>query len=205
MKCVVCGSEAEFVLSGSSYCQNHFNGMKSNKTYSGKMLYLTGMGVWVAGWFFLVLVDRAWTLNLFGGPKYWPLFLLPFTFGIVSLGVNAYLSRNQSLSSTYETEQKMIESVERNSSWFLLGSSGIFAWATLARQSLGITSSAVPFIIYISASLIFLSPVILLFWIPHPEPRNLGRLRHWKTIPFTYAVSFFTAAVLTLLVGVLSA
>ena len=48
-------------------------------------------------------------------------------------------------------------------------------------------------------SLIFLSFVLLLYWIPdRDKPRDLVRLRHFKSVPFTYAVSFFLAGLMTI-------
>jgi ABC-type uncharacterized transport system permease subunit len=144
-------------------------------------------------------------MDLFGGPRFWPLYILPWLMGTIVLGINAQLSRQTQFTGSYKFEGYAIEFVERNSSWFLIGSSALFAWASLVNGSLGLGISLVPFVIYESLCISLLTPSILLYWIPYttdPETAHgVGRLRHYKTIPFTYAVSFFVAAVLTILVG----
>ncbi len=175
---------------------------RKGKNYSGVPLYLAGTALWLYIWLFLVWVELHWRLNLFGG-SYWPVFVLPVLYAVVTLLVNARLSRNQT-PAPYETEIEVIEFVERNSSWFLVGSSAVFAWAALAKDILHLTFPLKPFVIYITLSMMLLCIPILLYWVPYErKPRNLIRLRHWKTVPFTFAVSFFSAAVLTLLLGVL--
>ena len=84
----------------------------------------------------------------------------------------------------------MIEFADRNSSWFLLGSSSVFAWAALTRDILHLTF---PFVVYVTLSMKLLGIPILLYWIPYePKPRNLVQLLHWKRVPSTFAVSFFS-------------
>ena len=172
--------------------------------YSGVELYTGGIIFWVFLWVYLIMANNYWKFDLFGGMM-WPLFSFPFLLGIFTLLVNGFLARSEVFSS-YATELAVIEFVERNSSWFLVGSASIFAWASLAKGSLGLAFALTPFLIYVTLSLLLLSFSILLYWNPYDpkEAGDLGRLRHWKTIPFTYAVSFFTAAILTLLVGTLS-
>ena len=67
----------------------------------------------------------------------------------------------------------------------------------LARQGL------VAVLTFESASLFFLLFAVSLFWIP-PQPKNLALLRHLKTVPFMYGVSFFAAAITALIKAALS-
>jgi hypothetical protein len=108
----------------------------------------------------------------------------------------------------------VIEFVERNASWFLIAS-GAFLTASsffLTRPpgvptSLPAPSRAREGLIAVlgleSASLLFLLFVVLLYWIP-PDPVQLARLRHLKTLPFTYSVSFFAAAFTALVIAAAS-
>ena len=87
--------------------------------------------------------------------------------------------------------------VGRNAGLFFVGSSAVFVFASFAIRDLGLPVSFSGFIIYETLSIICLSFVLLLYSIPHVrDPRDLVRLRHFKTIPFTYAVSFFLAGLM---------
>lgn len=181
------------------------------KNHSSDIIYILGIIGWCVLWGLLYNFNNSYNLNLFGSTKNWHWFLFPIILGFFTLIINAYLSRNHNYA-TYEIEVKIIEIVERNASWFLVGSSAIFTWASLAKTALDLSFAITPFVIYVALSIIFLCFVILLYWTPYQSngnnensesAKNLGRLRHCKTVPFTYAVSFFSAALLIILTSVL--
>jgi len=105
---------------------------------------------------------------------------------------------------------EVIEFVERNSSWFLIASGTFLTAAAFFLTRAGAPSlTPHPGILTVlwfeGASLMCLLLVVMLYWIPYrPFPKNLILLRHLKTLPFTYGVSFFAAAFIALGLAVIS-
>lgn len=106
----------------------------------------------------------------------------------------------------------MIEFVERNSSWFLIASGTFLTAASFFLTRPPGSPSRLPMLAregltavltFESLSLFLLLFVVSLYWIP-PDPKKLARLRHLKTVPFIYGVSFFAAAVTALFKAALS-
>jgi len=165
------------------------------------LVYLMGIFGWIAIWEIIAGIQLFATANLglFGSGGHWFIFLLPpQTVALTTLFWNAYVSWKHAKQAKYQTELGVIELVEKNAGLFLVGSSAIFVFASFAIRDLRLPVSFSGFIIYETLSLIFLSFVLLLHWIPDPDkPLDLARLRHFKSVPFTYAVSFFLAALMT--------
>ena len=107
----------------------------------------------------------------------------------------------------YKTEVEVIAFVERNASWFLIASGSFLAWSALFFRGFGdiipaadLQGPIFSFLIFEALAILFILPVLLLFWMPNNDPpRELVILRHIKTLPYTYAVGFFAAAVVALI------
>jgi len=145
-------------------------------------------------------------LGLRGPLQYLVAFLLPpHVVASLAIVTNLWLWRKKRECSDYRTEVDVIAFVERNASFFLIGSSAVFLFASFAMGGLGLRFPFQPFIFYETLSLVFLSIVLLLYWIPYTQrPMELLKLRHYKTVPFIYAVSFFLAALMIIATSGLS-
>lgn len=220
IKCIEggCANEAHYIDGGSSYCQVHYP-KAHQKTLAARWVYVMGVLLWAGIWLWMfglagprprVLVDTI--LPLYSG-HYW-VFAIPIGIGFVVLVINLFLWWNPRDYADYKTEVVVIEFVERNASWFLIASGAFLTAASffltrppgtspmlppppLARQGL------IAVLGFESASLLLLLFVVLLYWIP-PDPKRLARLRHLKTLPFTYSVSFFAAAFTALVIAATS-
>ena len=172
-------------------------------------VYLAGFIAWLVIWFSLGYIESITNLGLFGSRGNFVILLIflaaPVGVGALALVSNLILLRGGSFSAEYENEVKAIDFVERHASFFLVGSSAVFFFASFSFRDLGLRFSFPAFVIYETLSLICLSTVLLLYWFPHERDtaknervaaQRLARMRHVKTIPFAFAVSFFLAALM---------
>ncbi len=130
--------------------------------------------------------------------------------GLAVLIINLYLWWTPNQYGDYHTEVGVIEFVERNSSWLLIAggafltASAFFLIRPSPRPRLA-SEGLSAILVFESLSLFFLLFVVMLYWIPYQRwPKNLALLRHIKTLPFTYGVSFFAAAFIALLLAAIS-
>lgn len=211
-----CSSAAQYIDAGSSYCQDHFQKREQPQgQLSVRWVYLAGLFLWIAIWLWIIgwigPQSLAQTiLPAYAGNK--GLLAIPVGMGLVVLLINLCLWWAPKGYAGYETEVKVIEFVERNAGWFLIASGAFLTAASffltrppgalltpplLAREGL------VAILAFESASLFCLLFVVSLYWTP-PNPKSLARLRHLKTVPFTYGVSFFAAAFTALVAAAMS-
>jgi hypothetical protein len=192
-------------------------------TLAVRLVYLCGLGFWIVMWAVIL-----WWIFRGTGPqglakvlrelysgKRW-LLSIPGFIGSLVLGVNLCLWWRPKGFTTYKTEVRVIEFVERNSSWFLVASGTLLTAASLflTRPTLDMAAKLgelpvlakqglVAVVVFESVSLFWLFLVVSLYWVP-PDPKELVFLRHLKTLPFSYGVSFFAAAISALLAAVMS-
>lgn len=206
LKCIEagCTNDACYVYRGSTYCQNHYQ-TGQQQTLSACWVYAVGLIIWVGIWLGIFVGGKlGWALMntvLFGYAPYKSLLAFPIFIGCFVLGANLWLWRHPERYASYETEVTIIEFVERNSGWFLIASGTFLIAAASFLNRPGSTASlSFPAVLFFeSLSLFLLLFVVSLYWIPYrPAPKNLALLRHIKTVPFTYSVSFFAAALLAL-------
>ena len=207
--------QEEYAQALAELTPNHPNQDRSEEAVPGvmskyglrRLVYFPAIVVWTAIWIVLGVSELGTnpSLGLFGSRGQWVIFLFPphAVVGVALLS-NLVLWKKGSAYSSSESELKIIDVLERHASFFLIGSSAVFVFASLSIRDLGLKFSVSAFIIYETLSLICLSTVLLLYWIPaESKPENLVLLRHLKTIPFTFAVSFFLAALMTITTAVL--
>lgn len=192
---------------------------EAGQVVTARWVYLCGLGLWIAVWLSIFLCTfegngpqrLAVILHKLYAGKGWIL-AFPFTIGLLALVANLWLWWSPMGFATYETEVEVIEFVERNSSWFLVASGTLLTAAALfltrstegglpppplAREGLLVV------VMFELASLLCLFLVVSLYWVP-PDPKKLALLRHLKTVPYSYGVSFFAAAITALVVAVMS-
>jgi len=212
-----CSNDAQYVYNGCSYCSTHYR-EGEQRDLSARPVYLWGIVFWIVIWvvifggvglgwfpekFLLVYSPDNWFLSL----RY---LCIPMALGLAVLGINLYLWRTPSQYGDYQTEVGVIAFVERNASWLLIAG-GAFLTASAfflirPKEPPKLASEGLQAIlVFESLSLFFLLFVVMLYWTPYQQwPKNLVLLRHIKTIPFTYGVSFFTAAFIALLLAAIS-
>ena len=215
LKCVEsgCSRDAQYIEGGYSYCQEHYQAERQERL-SARWVYVIGLFLWFGIWGLIyagVKLDNPLLGKiLFAYLDHMGLLWIPIIIGALVLGINLWLWWSPQRYASYQTEVEVIEFVERNSSWFLIASGTFLTAASFFLTRAGTPSSTphpgiLTFLFFEGASLMFLLLVVMLYWIPYqPFPKNLARLRHFKTIPFTYAVSFFAAAFIALVLAATS-
>jgi len=149
--------------------------------------FLVGIIPWVIFWFF---AKTRFSILLF----YNNLFYIPAIMGIVIIAANLITWLCCSTYEDYLTEVKAIGFVERNASRVVLAASVVF----LAGQALPKEIELPHAFTYYSVFAMISSVIALvLIWMPSKKVRWLVTLRHIKTVSFSYAVSFFIAALLS--------
>lgn len=179
--------------------------MAERDTHIERNLYLAGLITWLLIWaviFIGVLADAFPSGVLVDSARRW-WFLLPAALGATILSANLALWWESQPFGDYATELGVIEFVERNCSWFLLASGTFLAGGSLYFNfHLKDPRFLTAFVTFMSLAILAVLPVASVYWVPKEEPpKKLVLLRHFKTIPFTYAVCFFAAAVLALLLS----
>ena len=122
-----------------------------------------------------------------------------FPFGAASLILLANIVIviiSRPLPQRFQTEVKLIEFVERHAAHLVAGSAGVFIIASTLMNEGDKTVVSNQFVLLMSTSLITaVVGVLPIYWIS--SSWGLTVLRHFKTVPFTYSVCLFLAALLT--------
>lgn len=155
-------------------------------------IYWIGVALWLIMWLIILGLFKD-TLVIVNptSPIYSWFFLVPIVSCLFYLVWNAQKWRYPRCYEDYKTEVDIILFVERNASILALSISMVILFT-----GTGIVGITVPpaFIWYLFLALTFtICGVLPLYWIPSDRVEDLVRLRNAKTVPFFYAISFFLA------------
>jgi len=191
--CPYCGAENPL---DSNSCRNLECGRRVGH-YKASSIYIFGIILWIAIWLFIVIPTFEYGAISFITSKLGWVSLIPFIMGIISMLINAIIWRKKRCFGDYETEVIVIEIVEGHVRPLVLAISVVILIAT----NLNVMPPA--FIGYtISALVCAFCGVLPLYWIPCDTVEALVKLRHLKTIPFFYAIFFFSAGLLSLITAI---
>lgn len=158
-----------------------------SKTCIFTIYLFVGIIPWIIFWTF---ARAAFCPLLF----YSNLFYVPSAIGIGILAANLIIWLRYPTCEDYPTEAKSIGFVERNASRVVIATSVVF----LAGQAFpGEIELPHAFTYYSVFALISSVIALVLIWMPSKKVRWLVTLRHIKTVSFSYAVSFFIAALMS--------
>lgn len=162
-------------------------------------IYWGGLAFWLAAWLLIVVFFRDMINVNPEHPVYSWFFLIPFGVCVFYLISNAWIWRKPRSYESYKTEVDIILFVERNASILALAISMLILFT-----GAGVVGIEAPpaFIWYLFLALTFtICGVLPLYWIPSKEVEDLVRLRHIKTVPLFYAISFFLAGFLSVAIA----
>jgi len=170
-------------------------------------LYKKAIVLWVLIWISIILLWFKYS-NLDGLDYrkllYNSLFFIPIIFGTITLWWNYRLIgiKEESIEQEdkYKTEVNIIEFVERNSNYIILGITALlFASGFLSEKYYSLLKNS-NFVFFIGLSLTFsICGVLPLIWMPkQKEPKYLRWLRHFKTIWYTFSIYLFLAGILSM-------
>ena len=173
-----------------------------SKEYRARNIYIMGIVVWILFWSLGIfgICDYCLGIDMFVSTKYSWLFWIPFIACIICLSLNAYIWRKPRSFANYETEVDIIEFVERNVGPLILAISLLLTLAVGMKELVAVLPLA--FFGYIALALVFACCFVLpLIWIPYDDVRGLVRLRHFKTVPYFYAIFFFLTALISFIIS----
>lgn len=174
------------------------------KIYKHILAVIYGIGIilwiagWIAGWYWFGSSDKFSSYRLF---------LIPFILCIVILFLNlriwwSYPKYTDEYK--YKTELRVAEFVDRDASYIVLAISVIILVVNSIsqgdQQTIPILRQFYIFQFLALASLII--GVLPFYWIPSDKISWLIILRHIKTVPYSYAVSFFLAGLISISIQV---
>lgn len=127
-------------------------------------------------------------------------YLIPIGGGIYVLYRNNEVWKKEITTEKYPEEVKLIEFVERNANYVILGITALFIASEIIFKYKDVNLTGFYFfqILSLCFSIGFVLPLI---WRPRVEDNasSLVLLRHWKTVWYTYSIYLFLSATLALL------
>jgi hypothetical protein len=156
-------------------------------------IYITGMVCWVVGWGIIYLctgLKSVFKAEPLRGKFYR---FLPILLCLIILGINWWIWREPCSYEKYAQEVKIIEFVERNAGWLILAITVVMIVLQPLIRKKGIQGQVINYQLW---ALIFAILTLALIWVPSNRPDWLVRLRHIKTIFFSYAISLFIAGII---------
>ena len=159
-------------------------------------IYSIGILFWLLIWG--LIFHRV--CNYYGWRLFYLAYLLPVIGGMFVLWRNYDIWQHAIEIEEYPREVCLIEFVERNANYVILGITALFIASELIfRDKVVDLTGFYSFQIF---SLIFsIGFVLPLLWKPHKDgdSSSLVILRHWKTVWYTYSIYFFLSATLALM------
>lgn len=160
------------------------SGGEISKTCIFTVYFVIGIIPWIIFWIYV----KARLSELLFYNKF---FYVPVILGIVILIANLITWLCCSTYEDYRTEVQVIEFVERNASHIIIAISVVFLAIQVLPKEIKLPSAFT----YYSVFALTLSVIpLILVWMPSKKVHWLVILRHIKTIPYSYAISFFIAA-----------
>jgi len=146
-----------------------------------KYIYLFGLILWLILFPLFFFYNK--NINSLQSYDMW--YIAPYLIGIFVMIWHVFHWWEEYRSPGYKTEISLIEFAERNTSYLLIGIS-FLNYMVIKEYFLLIamyTSLIVLFLLYVSES----------------KKEKLVMLRHWKTLPYTYAICFFLSGIVSIL------
>ena len=159
-----------------------------------KWIYIVGILGLGIGW------AVVWFTDLKSGYFYSGWFFAPLIICFLILFINLLIWWKPRSYKEYVQEVKIIEFVERNAGCLILAITVAIIAIQVFMGEKGILASVINYQLW---ALIFAILTLALIWIPSDRPDWLVRLRHIKTIFFSYAISLFIAGIIALWQGYL--
>lgn len=158
-------------------------------------IYTIGIIFWIALWTLISIV----TIFRYSWNWWYLSYLLPIIAGVCILKSNYYIWMKEIEIEEYPDEVKLIEFVERNANYVILGITALFIASELIFNGKSVDLRG--FYSFQLMSLVFsIGFVLPLIWKPRKEDNiiPLVLLRHWKTVWHTFSIYLFLAAVIAL-------